>query len=74
MIKSRMMRWAGYVAHMVDMRNVYKILVESLKGRYHSEDQGMSQERERERKKVGIYRSSVKQILRRDLRFSLRQV
>jgi len=27
-IKSRRMRWMGYVAHMEGMRNAYKILVE----------------------------------------------
>jgi hypothetical protein len=26
-IKSRRMRWAGHIAHMVEMRNVYTILV-----------------------------------------------
>jgi hypothetical protein len=32
LIKSRRIRWAGHVAHMGEMRNVYKILVENLKG------------------------------------------
>jgi hypothetical protein len=27
------MRWAGHVAHMGDMRNAYKILVEKLEGK-----------------------------------------
>jgi hypothetical protein len=31
MIKSRRMKWAGYVAHMGEMRNAYKILVGKLK-------------------------------------------
>jgi hypothetical protein len=26
-MKSRRMRWAGYVAHMREMRSVYKILI-----------------------------------------------
>jgi hypothetical protein len=30
-IKSRRMRWVGYIACMRDMRNVYKILVANLK-------------------------------------------
>jgi hypothetical protein len=33
MINSRRMKWAGHVARMGEMRNAYKILVESLKGR-----------------------------------------
>jgi hypothetical protein len=32
-IKSRRMRWAGHVAHMGEMRNVYKILVGEPEGR-----------------------------------------
>jgi hypothetical protein len=37
MIKSRRMRWAGNIERMGDIRNVYKILVETLEGRDHSE-------------------------------------
>jgi hypothetical protein len=33
MIKSRLMRWAGNVARMEEMRNVHKILVGKLKGK-----------------------------------------
>jgi hypothetical protein len=40
-IKSRQLRWAGHVTHMGEERNVYKVLVESLKERDHSEDQGV---------------------------------
>jgi hypothetical protein len=32
------MRWAEHVAHMGEMRNANKILVEKLKARDHSED------------------------------------
>jgi hypothetical protein len=32
-IKSRTMRWAGYVAHMREMRNAFKILVQKPEGR-----------------------------------------
>jgi hypothetical protein len=32
-IKSRMMRWARYVARMGEKRNVYKLLVEKLEGK-----------------------------------------
>jgi hypothetical protein len=32
-IKSRKMRWAGHIAHMGEMRNVYKILLEKLEGK-----------------------------------------
>jgi len=31
--KSRRMRWVGYVAHMIEMRNVYKILVRKPEGK-----------------------------------------
>jgi hypothetical protein len=34
-IKSRKIRLAGHVARMGEMRNAYKILVESLNGRDH---------------------------------------
>jgi hypothetical protein len=40
-IKSRRMRLAGHVACMGEMRNAYKILVESLKETDHSEDLGV---------------------------------
>jgi hypothetical protein len=33
MIKSRRMRWAGYVARMGEMRNAYRILVEKPEGK-----------------------------------------
>jgi hypothetical protein len=33
MIKSRMMRWAGNVVHIGEMRNVYTFWSENLKGR-----------------------------------------
>jgi len=32
-MKSRRMIWVGYVAHMGEMRNVYKILVRKPKGK-----------------------------------------
>jgi hypothetical protein len=38
MIKSRRMRWAGHVASMGEMRNVYKILVGKPEGKSHSEE------------------------------------
>jgi hypothetical protein len=31
--KSRRMRWKGYMAHMEEMRNLYKILLGKLKGK-----------------------------------------
>jgi hypothetical protein len=40
-MKSRLMRWAGHVACMVDSRKVFKVLVESPKERDDSEDQGV---------------------------------
>jgi hypothetical protein len=40
-MKSRVMRWAGHVARMGEMRNSYKILVGYVKGRDHSEDSGV---------------------------------
>jgi hypothetical protein len=40
-IKSRRMIWAGHVARMGEIRNAYKVLVENLKGRDHSEDVGI---------------------------------
>jgi hypothetical protein len=33
MIKSRRMRWAGYEARMMEMRNAYKILIGKHKGK-----------------------------------------
>jgi cytidylate kinase len=38
MIKSRRERWAGHVSDMGEMRNVYKILVGSLKEEVNSEN------------------------------------
>jgi hypothetical protein len=38
-IKSRRIRWAGYVALMVPERMAYRILWKSQKERYHYEDQ-----------------------------------
>jgi hypothetical protein len=38
-VKSRRMRWAGYVARMGEERKVYKVLVGSPKERDHSKDQ-----------------------------------
>ena len=32
-IKSRRMRWAGHVAHMVEERGAYRVLVEKPEGR-----------------------------------------
>jgi hypothetical protein len=32
-IKSRRMRWAGHVAHIEEMRNIYNILVGKPKGK-----------------------------------------
>jgi hypothetical protein len=38
-LKSRGVRWAGHVAHMEELRNAYKVLVENLKkGRDYWED------------------------------------
>jgi hypothetical protein len=41
MFKSRRMRWAGHVASTGEIKNTYAILLESLKGRCHSEDLGI---------------------------------
>jgi len=41
MIKSESVRWAGHVAHIGEMRNVYKFWSKNLKGREHSEDLGV---------------------------------
>jgi hypothetical protein len=38
MMKSRRMRWAGYVVGMGEKRNAYRILVGSQKVRNHWED------------------------------------
>jgi hypothetical protein len=35
------MRWVGHVAHMGEMRNMYKILVGNLKARDHSDVLGV---------------------------------
>jgi len=37
-IKSRGMRWAGYVARMEDRRGVYKVLMGKPEGKKHLED------------------------------------
>jgi hypothetical protein len=37
-MKSRMMRWTGHRALMGKIRNTYKIVIEKMKGRDHSED------------------------------------
>jgi hypothetical protein len=37
-VKSRSMRWATHVAHMGEMRNIYRIWEENLKGRDHLEN------------------------------------
>jgi hypothetical protein len=39
LITSRKIRGASHIAHMVEMRNAYKISVGKRKGRNHSEDQ-----------------------------------
>jgi hypothetical protein len=39
MIKPRRMRWAGYVARMGGIRNIYSILVGKPEGKRHFEDQ-----------------------------------
>jgi hypothetical protein len=41
MIKSRKMRWAGYVTRMGEMRNVYNILVGKPERKSHLEDLGV---------------------------------
>jgi hypothetical protein len=38
-IKSRIMRWAGHVARMVEARQVYRVLAGGPKERGHLEDQ-----------------------------------
>jgi hypothetical protein len=40
-IKSRTMRWAGYVVHMEEGRDVYRVLVGRPKGKDHWEDLGI---------------------------------
>jgi hypothetical protein len=40
-IRSRRMRWVGHTKYMGEMRNVYNIWLENLKGRDHSEDLGI---------------------------------
>jgi len=39
--KSRRLRWVGHVACMGDMRNLFKMLVGSPKGKDHSQDEGL---------------------------------
>jgi hypothetical protein len=41
-IKSRKIRWAGHVARMGEVRNVYRVLVGCQKERDHLEDQGVN--------------------------------
>ena len=41
MIKSRRLRWAGYVASMVERRSVHRVLVGKPKENVHSEDPGV---------------------------------
>jgi hypothetical protein len=41
MIKSRSMTWTGHVARMGEIRNKYKFLMGSLKGRNHTEEMGV---------------------------------
>jgi hypothetical protein len=43
-IKSRMMRWTGHVAHKREMRNAYRIFVGKPKGRDHAEDLGIGKD------------------------------
>jgi len=40
-IKSRRMRWTGYIARMSERRGVYRVLVRNLRERDHLEDQGV---------------------------------
>jgi len=40
-IKMRMTKRVGHVARMVQMRNAFKVFIEDLKGRGHSEDLGV---------------------------------
>jgi hypothetical protein len=40
-VKSRKMRWAGYVAGMGEMRNAHKVLVGKPERKNHSEDLGL---------------------------------
>jgi hypothetical protein len=40
-IKSRRMRWVGYVARMEEGRNVYRVLLGKLEGKSHLKDQGV---------------------------------
>jgi hypothetical protein len=39
-VKSRRLRWEGNVPRIREMRNAYIILVQNLKGTYHSVDLG----------------------------------
>jgi hypothetical protein len=41
MIILRRMKWAGHVAHVVEMRNAYNILVGKPEGEIHLEDLGI---------------------------------
>ena len=40
-IKSRIMSWAGYVARIEDRKGVYRVSMEYLWGRDHSENTGV---------------------------------
>jgi hypothetical protein len=41
MIKSRRMRWAGYLGRIGEMKNAYKILVGKTEGKSHSKNLGV---------------------------------
>jgi hypothetical protein len=41
MIKSRRMKWFGYVACREEKRDAFRVLVQDLKERYHMEDLGI---------------------------------
>jgi hypothetical protein len=40
-LKSRQIRWVGHVEHTVEIRTVYTVLLQNLKGRDHLEDLGV---------------------------------
>jgi hypothetical protein len=42
MIKSRIMRWAGHVARMGQMRGLYRVLVGNLRKRNHLQARGVN--------------------------------
>jgi hypothetical protein len=39
--KSRKMRWVGHLAHVGEVRNLYRVLVGKTEGKNHLEDQGV---------------------------------